>query len=48
MISLAEARALIAETLGWFTEGFATPDLREAISLLEDLRNREDLLSKSP
>jgi predicted ATPase len=28
-------RALIAETLGWFTEGFDTRDLRQARALLE-------------
>ena len=33
----AEARPLLAETYGWFTEGFDTPDLREANALLEAL-----------
>ncbi|MBM4467470.1 MAG: hypothetical protein FJ014_18255 [Chloroflexi bacterium] len=33
----ATARALLAEIYGWFTEGFDTPDLREAKSLLEEL-----------
>ena len=33
----AEARPLLAETYGWFTEGFATPDLREAKELLEQM-----------
>jgi predicted ATPase len=33
----AEARPLLAEIHGWFTEGFDTPDLREAKSLLEQL-----------
>jgi predicted ATPase len=42
-----EGRALMTETLGWFTEGFATPDLREAKRLLEDLRDREAELSKT-
>jgi DNA-binding SARP family transcriptional activator/predicted ATPase len=32
-----EARQLLAEIYGWFTEGFDTPDLREARSLLESL-----------
>ncbi len=33
----AEARPLLAETYGWFTEGFQTPDLCEARGLLESL-----------
>jgi predicted ATPase len=33
----AEARELLAPIYGWFTEGFDTPDLREAQALLEDL-----------
>jgi predicted ATPase len=32
-----EARRLLAEIYGWFTEGFDTPDLREARALLEEL-----------
>jgi class 3 adenylate cyclase/predicted ATPase len=32
-----EARALLAETYGWFTEGFETGDLREARALLAAL-----------
>ncbi len=32
-----EARALLAPVYGWFTEGFDTPDLIEAKSLLEEL-----------
>jgi predicted ATPase/class 3 adenylate cyclase len=31
----AEAYKLLAEVYGWFTEGFATPDLQEAKALLE-------------
>jgi predicted ATPase len=31
----AEARPMLAECYGWFTEGFDTPDLRDARSLLE-------------
>jgi predicted ATPase len=34
----AEARQLLAEVYGWFTEGFDTPDLQEAKVLLEELR----------
>ena len=33
----AEARDLLAPVYGWFTEGFDTPDLREAKSLLAEL-----------
>jgi predicted ATPase len=33
----AEARQLLAEIHGWFTEGFATKDLQEARALLEEL-----------
>jgi predicted ATPase len=32
-----EARPLLAETYGWFTEGFETPDLKEAQALLGEL-----------
>ena len=32
-----EARSLLAPVYGWFTEGFDTPDLREAKALLEEL-----------
>jgi class 3 adenylate cyclase/predicted ATPase len=33
----AEARALLAPVCGWFTEGFDTPDLKEAKALLDQL-----------
>jgi adenylate cyclase len=33
----SEVRPLLAETLVWFTEGFATPDLQEATILLSQL-----------
>ena len=33
----AEARQLLAEIYGWFTEGFETKDLQEAKALLEEL-----------
>jgi predicted ATPase len=33
----AEARDLLAPVYGWFTEGFDTPDLKEAKTLLEEL-----------
>lgn len=32
----AEARAMLAEIHDWFTEGFDTPDLKEAKSLLDE------------
>ncbi len=32
-----EARQLLSEIYGWFTEGFDTPDLKEAKALLEEL-----------
>jgi predicted ATPase len=32
-----EARAMLAEIYGWFTEGFDTADLTEAKALLEEL-----------
>jgi predicted ATPase len=32
-----EARNLLARVYGWFTEGFDTPDLKEAKALLEEL-----------
>jgi hypothetical protein len=33
----AEAQTLLAPIYGWFTEGFAMPDLREAKALLDEL-----------
>jgi class 3 adenylate cyclase/predicted ATPase len=33
-----EARDLLAPIYGWFTEGFDTPDLKEAKALLDELR----------
>jgi predicted ATPase len=32
-----EAHALLAPVFGWFTEGFDTPDLKEAKALLDEL-----------
>jgi predicted ATPase len=32
-----EARTMLAEIYGWFTEGFDTADLKEAKALLEEL-----------
>ena len=34
----AEARDLLTPLYGWFTEGFTTPDLKEAKALLDELR----------
>jgi adenylate cyclase len=34
----AEAHQVLAESYGWFTEGFETPDLQEAKALLEVLQ----------
>ena len=33
----AEARDLLAPVYGWFTEGFGTPDLKDAKALLDAL-----------
>ncbi len=33
----SEARRMLAETYGWFTEGFETADLKEARALLDEL-----------
>jgi predicted ATPase len=33
----AEARDLLAPVYGWFTEGFGTPDLKEAKKLLDEV-----------
>jgi predicted ATPase len=32
-----EARIVLAEIYGWFTEGFDTPDLTDAKALLDEL-----------
>jgi len=32
-----EARKLLAEIYGWFTEGFDTADLQEARAILQEL-----------
>jgi predicted ATPase len=33
-----EARDLLAPVYGWFTEGFDTPDLKDARALLDELQ----------
>jgi adenylate cyclase len=35
----SDALALLSEIYAWFTEGFATADLRESATLLDHLRN---------
>ena len=35
----AEARAMLAEIYGWFSEGFDTADLKDAKALLDELNN---------
>ena len=35
---IAEARQMLAEIYGWFTEGFDTADLKDAKALLDELR----------
>jgi predicted ATPase len=37
-----EARRMLAEIYGWFTEGFDTADLQEARALLEELPASSD------
>ena len=32
-----EARELLAPVYGWFTEGFGTPDLKQAKAMLDEL-----------
>jgi hypothetical protein len=34
-----EARQMLAEIYGWFSEGFDTADLQEAKALLEELQS---------
>jgi adenylate cyclase len=34
---VGEAREMLSEIYGWFTEGFGTPDLQAARALLEEL-----------
>jgi len=38
-----EARAMLAEIYGWFTEGFDTADLKDATALLDRLSNLRKL-----
>ena len=34
-----EARAMLADIYGWFTEGFDTADLKDAKALLDELKS---------
>jgi predicted ATPase len=34
-----KARAMLAETYGWFSEGFDTADLKDAKTLLDELND---------
>jgi hypothetical protein len=34
-----EARVMLADIYGWFTEGFDTADLKDARALLDELGN---------
>ena len=43
----AEARAMLAEIYGWFTEGFDTPDLKDAKALLDQLSEEPTALRPS-
>jgi predicted ATPase len=38
----AEARQMLTESYGWFTEGFDTADLQEAKALLDELTGYND------
>jgi predicted ATPase len=42
-----EARDLLAPVYGWFTEGFATPDLKEAKALLAELASASSLAGET-
>ncbi|QBR02943.1 adenylate/guanylate cyclase domain-containing protein [Paraburkholderia pallida] len=44
---IAEARELLSEVYGWFTEGHDTADLREAKALLDELATVQDTLNAS-
>jgi hypothetical protein len=40
-----EARLMLTEIYGWFTEGFDTPDLKDAKVLLEELEGKATIAS---
>jgi predicted ATPase len=44
----AEARPILAECYAWFTEGFETPDLKEAKALLEPVGSRSEIGAVPP
>jgi len=37
---IAEAQQMLGEIYGWFTEGFDTPDMKDAKALLDELRQQ--------
>ncbi len=41
-----EARTMLAEIYGWFTEGFDTADLKDAKALLDELRHTDVTCAK--
>ena len=43
-----EARQMLAEIYGWFTEGFDTVDLKEAKALLEELQKSLESKVRGP
>jgi predicted ATPase len=43
-----EARDLLAPVYGWFTEGFDTPDLKDAKALLDELTTAAPAIMISP
>src|SRR5712671_4984780 len=42
-----EARTMLADIYGWFTEGFDTADLKDAKALLDELSHKPDALRRS-
>ncbi|MBI3330279.1 MAG: hypothetical protein HYZ81_26670 [Nitrospinae bacterium] len=42
-----DARQLLADIYGWFSEGFATPDLQEARLLLDQLARTRGIMGES-
>ena len=42
-----EARTMLADIYGWFTEGFDTADLKDAKAMLDELSYKPDALRRS-
>jgi predicted ATPase len=42
-----EARTMLADIYGWFTEGFDTADLKDAKAMLDELSHKPDALRRS-